>query len=360
MSKVIFTADIHFGVPGRLEDTIFACRVIDEYCRQMGIDTVVVLGDMFHDRRTLEIDVLAAVTNFLENAQQRWITFPGNHDMFLRHSWDITSLIPLRKHLTLIDNVKILKLDDRRFWVLPFIQLENAYMRVVRKIEEKFEEGDNLLTHIGVCGAVMNTCFLLKDWSLVSFENTPFNRIYTGHFHSKQQVGTNVWYPGSLIPFKFDEGDVAHGFYVYDTEENTHKFINIWKAAAKIFPNITPPPQFMTVLDTNISKLTEEDVKNNMIRIGLEKEYSANEKNEMRNHLLEIGAKAVRWLNLAQNIIIKQKEKTTTFENRNLFKVWVENDDKGTKDLNKEILNDIHNEIIVEGDERYTIEETED
>lgn len=363
MSKVVFTADIHFGVPGRLRDITFACRVMREYCKVAGIDTVVVLGDMFHDRRALEIDVLVEASKFLEEAVddygQQWITFPGNHDMFLRHSWDVNSLIPLRKHLTVIDDVKILKLDDQRFWILPFVQFEKAYMRVVRKIEEKFEEGDKLLTHVGIRGATLNTCFLLKDWSIVSFENTPFERVYTGHFHSKQQIGENVWYPGSPIPFKFDEGDVPHGFYVYDTVENTHKFVNIWKAAAKLFPDEVPPPQFCTILDSQIPDLEESDVKNNMVRIALNRDYSHDEKRVFKDKLRGMGARAVRWLNLAQKTEVKAEDSPSHTESRDLFQAWISEDKKGVKDLDASILTEIHNEVVVEGDELYAVEESD-
>lgn len=363
MSKVAFTADIHFGVPGRLDDIVFACRVIREYCKVAGIDTIVVLGDMFHDRRVLEIDVLNAACRFLEKTNdeyhQQWITFPGNHDMFLRHSWDVNSLVPLRKHLTVIEDVKILKLDEQRFWVLPFVQYEKAYMRVVRKIEEHFEEGDKLLTHVGIRGATLNTCFLLKDWSIVTFENTPFDRIYTGHFHSKQQIGENVWYPGSPIPFKFDEGDVPHGFYVYDTESNTHKFVNIWKAAAKLFPDEVPPPQFCTVLDSQISDLEESDVRHNMVRVALNRDFSIDEKRALKDKLLAMGAKAVRWLNLAQKTDVETNNSPSHAENRDLFKAWLSADEKGMKDLDKSILVKAHDEIILEGDELYAVEESE-
>lgn len=362
MSKVVFAADVHFGVPGRLNDIVFSCRVIREYCRSVGIDTVVILGDLFHDRRVLEIDVLSAACRFFEETaeyNQQWITFPGNHDMFLRHSWDINSLTPLRKHLTVIEDVKVLQLDNRRFWVLPFVQYEKAYMRVVRKIEEKFEPGDNLLTHVGIKGATLNTCFLLKDWSIVTFEYAPFDRIYTGHFHSKQQVGNNLWYPGSPIPFKFDEGDVPHGFYVYDTDENTHKFVNIWKAAEKLFPNETPPPQFCTILDEQISNLVETDVRNNMIRVALNRDYTLDEKRALKDKLTEMGARTVRWLNLAQKTNIEREKTPAHAENKDLFHAWLDSDNKGLKDLDKNVLIKAHDEIMLEGDELYSVEESE-
>lgn len=365
MSKVVFTADIHFGVPGRLQDTLFACRILREYCQKVNIDTIVVLGDLFHDRKALEIDVLSQVCTFFEETadeyQQTWIAFPGNHDMFLRHSWNINSLQPLRKHLTVIETVKILQLDDQRFWVVPFITYEKSYMRVIKQIAKHYQPGDKLLTHIGIKGATLNTCFLLKDWSIVTFDDMPFDRIYTGHFHSKQQIGENVWYPGSLIPYKFDEGDVPHGWYVYDLNDDTHKFINIWKAAAKFFPDETAPPQFCTVLDTQLEQLTEQDVKNNMVRIALQRDYTNDEKQQIRTRIRNLGAKAVRWLNLQQK---PNEEPQSTQIHKDLsfpklFKTWLDNDDRGVKSLDKDMLIRLNNEVIHDGDELYAVEESE-
>ncbi len=359
MSKIVITADIHLGVHGRLNDILWSCRVIREYCQRAGVDTVLVLGDIFHDRRSLGIEVIAAACDFFEQAKklgQKWVGFPGNHDMFLRHSWRINSLIPLRKYLAIVEDIKILLLDDRRFWIIPFISYEKSYMRVLRAVQKQHEEGDTLLTHIGVRGATLNTCFLLKDWSTVTFEHTPFKRIYTGHFHSKQQLGENVWYPGSPIPFKFDEGDVSHGFYVLDLETDTHKFIDIWKAGARFLPDETPPPQFHTITEDIVDQLDEEDARHNIFRVALDRDLTKDQKAQIREHILGLGAQKVRWMNLAQ----KEKrstKKTITFRNDDeLFTNWAKNDKKGTKRLDQKILARCHQEIAREADEKYALE----
>lgn len=360
MAKVVITADFHFGVPNRLDDILWSARVIREYCKLSGIEVVIVLGDMFHDRRSIEIDVLSRVSRFLEHTkndyQQQWITFPGNHDMYLRHSWEVNSLSVLKNHLTVIEDIKILSIDNTNFWVLPFITYEKAYMKILKKIEKQATENDVLLTHVGVHGAVLNTCFLLKDWSIISFYNTIFKRVYTGHFHSKQDVG-NVYYPGSPIPFKFDEGDVPHGFYVYDTELNDHKFINIWKAGAKIFPNEVPPPQYYTITDDVIKDLIPHDIQNGMVRIALQKPYTLEEKRLMKEQLLTLGARAVRWMDLSQKI--EKQEVIAAKPSRNLFQSWIEADEKGIKDLDKRLLIKLNDEITMEGDEQYIVEESE-
>lgn len=361
MSKVAFVADIHFGVSGKLEDICFACRVIREYCHSNDIDTIVVLGDMFHDRRHIGIDVLSKVSKFFEevecNYDQQWITFPGNHDMFLRHSWDINSLQALNKHLMVVEDIKILQLDNQRFWILPFIQYEKAYMNVVNRINHQVKDGDKLLTHIGINNAVLNTCFLLKDWSIVNFKYAKFDKIYTGHFHSQQQVGDNIWYPGSPIPFKFDEGDVTHGFLVYDTVEDTHISVDIWDAAAKFFPDEIPPPQFRTIHIDDISELADEEIYNNMIRIALDKEYSEDDKRMIKQKLLSKEARVVRWLHHKQKLEANvATAHTKTAEYSDLFKSWVSNDDKNTKDLDLEFLKEAHLDVIRDGDDLYNNE----
>lgn len=369
MSNVIFTADIHRGVPGRNQDISYACRVVREYAKMANIDTVIVLGDMFHNRENLAIDVLQEAVDFHEEAaqkyDQKWITFPGNHDMFLRHSWRINSLAPMRKYLTYIEDVKLLTLDDRRFWILPFITFEKSYMRVLRRLEDRYEEGDTLLTHIGVRGATLNTCFLLKDWSVVTFEQSKFKRIYTGHFHSKQQLGDGVeeptvWYPGSLIPFKFDEGDVAHGFYVYNTETQTHKFVNIWKAGEKFFPDEKAPPQFCTFLDNLLESKTTAEVKGNIVRVAMQREYTTDEKKKIKDHLTDLGAVSVRWWNMTQTLDKRPQEISVSVEpNRNLFKAWLDIDKKGVQELDQAVLHKAHDDVVHEGDELYAVEEAE-
>lgn len=357
MSKIVITADIHFGVPGKLTDILYACRVIREYCKLSEIDTVMVLGDLYHDRRYLEIDVLSASHNFFEETnekyEQQWVVFPGNHDMFQRHSWTINSLTPLKKHLTVIEDVVKLEIENRTFWILPFITFEKTYMTVLHRINELASPEDILLTHIGVNGAVMNTCFMLKDWGLVNFADTKFKRVYTGHFHSKQSINDKVFYPGSPIPFKHDEGNVPHGFYVLDTETLEHKFINIWKAGKRFFPHETPPAQYCSVLDADINNLTTEDIEHNRIRIAISEDISPDKKKEIKEQLIAKGATDISWM------IIKTAdpvlhETTDSLMKSDLFEIYLSNDQKNNKDLDIELLRRLNKEIMREGDEQYT------
>ena len=367
MPKICIVADIHFGVPGRTDDILWSCKVIREYCNTFGIDVVVILGDLYHNRQSIEIDINSKVYRFFEQCneqyKQQWVVFPGNHDMFLRHSWEINSLTPLRKHLHVIEDICVLDIQGSRFWVVPFITYEKSYMKVIKSIVKhpEFRQGDSLFTHIGVRSATMNTCFLIKDWSIVSFEGLPFHRVYTGHFHSRQQIGENVWYPGSPIPFKFDEGDVPHGFYVLDTEADTHKFINIWKAGHKFFPQEPQPPQYTTIPDTDLANIPNDQIKNSIVRVALNREYTTDEKNQIKNKLMSSGAASVRWLDLYNKKTVEQQNGLKpTVVNSDMFAAWVKDDSKNLQDLDIKVLTRCNQEVVHEGDELYSLESSED
>lgn len=367
MSKIVLAADLHWGVPGRLRDIDWASRALRAYCVKENIEHVVILGDLCHDRMTMEIDVWNTLYDFAKSTRaigQNWYVFPGNHDMFLKHSWQINSLRPLGDHMTVMEDVSLMRMNDRRFYVLPFIHLENSYMRVLRRLEKSYEEGDVLLTHIGVRGASLNTCFLLKDWSHVTFQNSKFKTVYTGHFHSMQTVGNNVFYPGSLIPFKFDEGDVPHGFFVLDLDTMEHQFIDVIEAGRELLPDEIPPPAYYTILDEQLDGIDPAIIRNNMIRVAQQRQYEMSECVKMRDVLIEMGAVSVRWLSakVADSPVVSGRQSFSSFKltSAELFDHWLKIDAAKTTGLDMGLLRSLGNEIRHEGDERYVYADDDD
>jgi DNA repair exonuclease SbcCD nuclease subunit len=359
MTKLAIVADVHLGYAGRNDDILWALRTVRSYCQNNDIDTVVVLGDLFHDRQHLSIEVLCAAYDFFREAkydyEQHWIAFPGNHDMFLKHSWSINSIKPLGELLTIIETVKILEIEDRRYWVLPFVHSESAYMRILKRIEEQWKKDDILLTHVGVNNAIQNVCFLLQRWSIVTFIQSKFDRVYAGHFHLQQQVLNNLWYPGSLIPFKFDEGDCDHGFFVFDQDANNHEFINVLSTGRELQPDIIPPPQFCTFAEEFLDSKTEADVAGNIIRIATTRDYSPNECQDLRDHFSTMGAKKVTFINLSDDEA--KHDKLQEFEPiriEDLFTKWYDQDERGTKGLRRNLAIKLNREIVSDGNELYS------
>jgi len=358
MTKIAIVADVHLGYSGRTNDILWALRTIRGYCQANNIDTVVVLGDLFHDRQHLSIEILCGAYDFFRETKfdynQQWIAFPGNHDMFLKHSWNINSIRPLGELLTIIDTVKILEIDDRRYWVLPFVYSESAYMRILQRIEKQANKEDILLTHVGVNNAIQNVCFLLQRWSMVTFIQSKFDRVYAGHFHLCQQVGDNLWYPGSLLPFKFDEGDHDHGFFVFDQDKNEHEFINVLEQGPLLQPNIAPPPQYCTFAADLLDQKTEAHVRGNIVRIATSRDYTPNECQEIRNRFAEMGAKKVTFINLSDDEAPQEQyAELEPIKIEDLFTKWFDQDIRGAKDLRRNLAIRLNREIVDEGNELY-------
>lgn len=353
-------ADVHLGLGTRLDDIIWALSVVQAYCKYHNVESVMVMGDLFHDRQALSIDVLCRAHAFFKQARsegQNWAAFVGNHDMFLKHSWQVNSILPLQEVLTFIDSVKIVKMGGKRFWTLPFVYSERAYMKILSKIEERYEDGDVLLTHVGTRGAVKNICFLLQEWNIVDFTDSKFKRVYAGHFHIGQQVGSNLWYVGSLIPFKFDEGDCEHGFFVYDTETGRHEFVNIWWASRHYHQTELSAPQFRTVSDELLGDQSTDDVAGCFMRVMMTHEYSQPERQQVRDALTELGARLVTFtdslIKKAEAPKVEQLDITQSLDMRKLFEQMYDADSKNTANMRRSLAFRLNVEVINEGDELY-------
>jgi DNA repair exonuclease SbcCD nuclease subunit len=274
--------------------------------------------------------------------------------MVLKHSWDINSIRPLGEILTIIDGVKLLTIDDKRYWILPFVYSESAYMRILERIEKQASKEDVLLTHIGVNNAVQNVCFLLQHWSIVTFIQSKFQRVYAGHYHLYQQVSTNLWYPGSIIPFKFDEGDHEHGFIVYDQDADEHTFVDVFAEGHKTTPAAFVPPQFHTFSVDLLDNKTEAEVAGNIIRIATARDYTPNECQDIRDRLVAMGAKRVTFINLSAEDAPRDKvAEVEPVKIEDLFTKWYDQDERGTKDLRRNLAIRLNREIVDEGNELY-------
>jgi len=342
--RILVTADIHFGYPNRLEDNIWTMNSISAYADENNIEKIICLGDFFHNRDHLTIDVLNAVHLFFKSAKQEWIIFPGNHDMFMKTSWKINSIRPLEKYATTYNEVSSFKLDDRNFIIVPFIHYEQEYMETIRELENKYPEDSILLTHIGVNNAVNNSCFLLKNWSNVNLSNIKFSLVLSGHFHNHQIIDDKICYPGSPIPFRFDEGMVPHGFLDVDTNNLNVNFINFREIRDDC------PYDFVTITDDMIQNNNVNIRENDKVRVVLNKEYSQSELEEIRSKVLSMGAQSVSWM--------KPKFEECTYDTEEIdddvspFIQWLETQNYESK-YDKDLLINLYDSISEEAEDRY-------
>lgn len=334
--KVIITSDWHFGYQGRLEEQVIVIRRLIEYCVNNDIHLIVLLGDLAHDRESMAHDVSNAISILLDEMEINGITLlslVGNHDMYYRYKWSVNAIKPFNKQLICVDNLSYFSLEGRKFWCIPFIEHENYYMKILSKVNELANEEDILLTHVGVANAVMNMCFLIQNWSVVNMDNVKFNKVYSGHFHCTQKVGDKCYYPGSLLSFRFDEGLVEHGFFVYDTDKNDHVFIKTSEITKDEIIR-----DYITIEHDHIDQIIN-DCSGHNVRVLL---LDDSDKDKILEKLNLAGASRV--------IFVKPKETKRNFtdiqskiKSDDMFELWLNFDNPST--LNHDLLLKLEKEI---------------
>lgn len=337
MNKIILTADIHWGVLNKEEDTLWALNKIEEYANDNNIKYVFILGDLFHNRLALNITNYHILLDFFKSSSLEWITFPGNHDLPKKDSWTITVLTTLSDYITLITDIKKIKIYNFTFWILPFIKSDKIYMKAVGKINSKASENDILLTHVAVNKATYNYCFMDHHTGIVSFEQTKFRQVFAGHFHNYEQIG-NFYYVGSPIPFRYDEGIVDHGFVVLDEDYNT-EFIDLYQFDGH-------PPYYLSVLSSDIDNI---DVEGNNIRIIVDNEEFDFNQNEICKKLYDKGALQVKIHSRdIQREVTAEEELKENQDLLSLTESYIQSVD--LPDIDKNYLIELNRDIMAEDD----------
>jgi hypothetical protein len=362
MSKVLLTADFHFGLHGRTKDILMAAKSIRSYAQKNGIKHVFVLGDLFHDRESINVEVMHVVYEFLAATKreydQEWYVFPGNHDMYYKHNWKITSLRPLADVCHVLEDIHRVELFDRRFWMIPFIAVDKAYMDVVDEIDKECRQSDVLLTHIGCIGASYNLCFLFQEQKAINFDHRAAGQVFTGHFHCYHRAGVKTHYVGSPIPFSFDEGVVPHGFVEYDCDTGKHSFVDLRPLMYTDNPGQMIPPHMLTIGLDDVAGLSEHDVMGNHFRIIAEQYLPDDLTTQYRKELLDKGAKVVRFLRLKDSLepeVNRGHGAPSRMQVQDLFSRYFDRDKHADK-YNKSLMEQLNSEIIHEGDSLYTVD----
>lgn len=336
-----------------------AAKSIRNYAKRHNIKHVFILGDLFHDKEIMNVDVAAQVYDFFKETKgpeydQQWVVFPGNHDMYYKYSWKNTTLHMFSDALTVLEDIHRLEIFGRRFWTVPFIAVDKAFMNVIDELDNSSKENDVILTHVGCIGATYNFCFLFQEQKAINFDHRAAGQVFTGHFHCYHRAGVKTHYVGSPIPFSFDEGVVPHGFVVYDCQTGGHEFVDLRPLMKNDFIGQTIPPNMLTIGLDQLQNLTQQDIQDNCFRIVLDQYIPEELTLKTREQLMSMGAKQVRWLKLKDNLEPHKIKNAGALEVRDLFKTFFEQDKNAGK-YNSELMEKLHSEIIYEGDSLYTV-----
>jgi len=211
---VVFT-DIHFGLKSNSqthnEDCLAFVKWATSLAKEQGCETAFFLGDWHNHRASINIVTLNYSLRALEHLNDnfnRVYFIPGNHDLYYRDKRDIQS-VEWAKHLP---NIVICNdwLHDGDVIVAPWLVGED-HKRIPR-LSAKYMFGHFELPHFK-----MNAMVEMPDHGELNTDHFGgFDRVFSGHFHLRQQR-KNVDYIGNCFPHNFaDAGDKNRGCMILE------------------------------------------------------------------------------------------------------------------------------------------------
>lgn len=230
LKRSVIFSDIHFGKRGDVhnKDCLDFINFLVEYAenKSNGIDHIVFMGDWFDKRDSINISTL----NYSYQALTRLNTLDipvfieiGNHDLYHRNNREVHSLIFFNEfnNCHLIDTPSIAIIGNQHVLFMPYI-FQEEYVPMAVEVNAS----NIVYAHLELKGFVLTgSSVVLEHGHDQEIFNKP-KRIFTGHFHKRQNKG-NVFYTGNPFPFDFsDANDTERGFAIYDYETDTLSFKN--------------------------------------------------------------------------------------------------------------------------------------
>jgi DNA repair exonuclease SbcCD nuclease subunit len=208
--KVAVCTDIHFGLKSNsLVHNQDCSDFIDWFiatARQNGCETGMFLGDWSHQRASLNMQTLQYSLRSLEKlsaAFDRFYFIPGNHDLYYRDKRDIYSTEWARH----IPNIQIVNdwFQDGDVVIAPWLVGDDH--KKIQKLKGQYMFGHFELPHFK-----MNAMVEMPDHGDIQVDHFGnFDRVFSGHFHLRQQK-KNIHYIGNCFPHNYaDAGDDKRG-----------------------------------------------------------------------------------------------------------------------------------------------------
>ena len=258
--NIIFISDVHFGVSSSSEEwqdnqDKFFREWFEPFVQKTIAEkpdvVLVCLGDVFHDRKAIDIDVNELCIDTFERlaAMLPCYIINGNHDLSKKTNKGNSSLRSLTniKNLTVIKEPSLMRFKNGTKVI--------ASAAAVPYLGDNNEENKWLIEFSGKA----EYAFMHTDISKMKFDNgmtivgavdaEKFSgRVISGHIHKRQET-PKVIYVGS--PYQMSRGDIGNtkGIYTLNLETGEMQFTEndfspvFQKVQIEVFMSMTPEDQ---------------------------------------------------------------------------------------------------------------------
>lgn len=226
MSDVVLVGDLHCGLRGanpifekELEHFLYNELLPDLKARTPL--AVIFLGDLFDDRRAINLRSLDFMKRFLDELDQLDIVcyfILGNHDIHYRDTLQPNSVEPLLReyrNLFVIAEPTDVRIDGKLWLLVPWICKENE-KDVLTAIEAS--DADYLCGHFDIVGFEQQPGVLSTHGLDLEFFSK-FSQVFSGHYHVASQKG-NVRYVGTPYQMTRADDGITKAYIRWNNKEN--------------------------------------------------------------------------------------------------------------------------------------------
>jgi DNA repair exonuclease SbcCD nuclease subunit len=205
MLKICIIGDPHFKISNIQNVDLFTQKLLEKLEKDPP-DLIICLGDVLDEHERLHITPLNRATEFLKALSSISLTYVlvGNHDMlnnkqYLNSNHWMNSLKSW-ENLIVIDKPDFLLIEGFRFCFCPYVP-PGKFVDALNTIKGEWEKSDIIFAHQEFRGCKMG--------AIISEEGDPWNEnlpfVISGHIHSNQKIGGNIYYPGASMQHAFGE-----------------------------------------------------------------------------------------------------------------------------------------------------------
>lgn len=229
IDKFVFTADLHLSEYGNdkidssenlsekltgIKKTIYN---IAEYCVKNKIPTIVIGGDLLHDKSKIYTVALNILLEFFRSYKNKlnFIVIDGNHDLSGKAANVVSALGALQSE----ENVLWITQNSKQIEDVLFVPNSVNMVNIIKKSSAKY-----LISHLGINEAVLSSGISVPAEIKFKDLEKKYEVVLLGHYHKPQHFGNEnlqVFYVGSPVQLDWGEKHEEKRFLVIDRKNNT-------------------------------------------------------------------------------------------------------------------------------------------
>jgi DNA repair exonuclease SbcCD nuclease subunit len=335
--KVAIITDSHYGArkgSKHLHDyfELFYKNVFFPALEEHGVEAVIHMGDAFDSRKSIDYQSLEWSKRVVFDPLKKYDVhmIVGNHDTYYKNTNEVNSpelLLQTYSNIKTYSQPTEVNIGGLDILFLPWINQENEAktLKLIEKTTSKCAMG-----HLELQGFRVNRQ-LIMEHGLESKLFEKFERVYSGHYHTRSNNGT-VFYLGNPYEMYWTDVNDTRGFHIFDTETLTHTPIN---NPYKLFYHIYYE-------DTPYQLFDATEYENKIVKVIVRKKSKTKDFEKFIDKLYTAG---IQELKIVENFDIQESEDFEIDEEENTISILNRYIEESEFEFDKNIIKGIFQDL---------------